>query len=69
MPTMYRRKIQDSCRWPKVLLKLSRLVGRMRSQASAHIAIAQAERAVRRKIKAAGVTRGAATQRQNDRGV
>jgi hypothetical protein len=69
MPTMYRRKNQNPGRWTKLLHKLSRLVGRVRSQASADIAIAQAERAVRRKIKAAGKAFGAATQRQDDRGV
>ena len=69
MPTMHRRKNQNPGRWTKLLHKLSRLVNRVRSQASADIAIMEAERAVRRKIKAAGISRGAATQRQNDRGV
>lgn len=54
MPTMYRRKKDQASRWPKLLLKLSRLVNGMRSKASAYVAIAQAQRSVGRKIKAAG---------------
>jgi hypothetical protein len=54
MSTMYRRKKDKAGRWPKLLLQLSRLVNRMRSQASAYIAIAQTQRSVERKIKAAG---------------
>jgi hypothetical protein len=51
---MYRRKKDKAGQWPKLLLQLSRLVNRMRSQASAYFAIAQAQRSVGRKIKAAG---------------
>lgn len=54
MPTMYKRKNQNPGEWTKLLHKLSRLVNRMRSQAFADFAIAQAERSVKRKIKAAG---------------
>ena len=53
MPTMHKRKNQNPGGWAKLLHKLSRLVSRVRSQASADIAIAQAERSVKRKIKAA----------------
>jgi hypothetical protein len=49
---MYRRKKDKAGRWPKLLLQLSRLVNRMRSQASAYIAIAQTQRSVIRKVKA-----------------
>lgn len=66
MPTMYRRKNQNPSGWSKLLHKLSLLVSRVRSQASADIAIAKAQRSVDRKIKAARASRGAATQRQND---
>jgi type II secretory pathway component PulJ len=62
---MYKRKNKNPGGWPKLLHKLSRLVSRMRSQASADIAIAQAERAVRRKIKAAGAVRGTTTEGKN----
>jgi hypothetical protein len=63
MPT---RKEDRADRWPKVLLKLSRLYARMRSQASADIAIMEAERAVRRKIKAAGAGVSRTTQNKNE---
>ena len=66
MPTMYRRKKDQIGRWPKLLLKLSRLVSRVRSQASADIAIMEAERSVRRKIKAAGNKGRGATQGKNE---
>lgn len=66
MPTMHRRKNDQAYRWPKLLLKLSRLVNRMRSQASADIAIAQAQRSVRRKIKAAGIDGRGTTQGKNE---
>lgn len=66
MPTMHRRKNDQAYRWPKLLLKLSRLVNRMRSQASADIAIAQAQRSVRRKIKAAGIYGRGTTQGKNE---
>jgi hypothetical protein len=49
---MYRRKKDKAGRWPKLLLQLSRLVNRLRSQASAYIAIAQTQRSVIRKVKA-----------------
>jgi len=63
MPT---REKDQAHRWPKVLLKLSRLYARMRSQALAHIAIVEAERAVRRKIKAAGAGVSRTTKNQNE---
>ena len=66
MPTMYRRKKDQASRWPKVLHKLSRLVSGMRSQAFAYIAIAQAQRSVGRKIKAARASSARATQGQNE---
>ncbi|CAB4126917.1 hypothetical protein UFOVP77_33 [uncultured Caudovirales phage] len=66
MPTMYRRKKDQASRWPKVLHKLSRLVSGMRSQAFAYIAIAQAQRSVERKIKAAGSSVSRATQNKNE---
>ena len=66
MPTMYRRKKDQTGRWPKLLLKLSRLVNRVRSQASADIAIMEAERSVRRKIKAAGIEGRGTTQGKNE---
>jgi len=49
---MYRRKKDQVSRWPKLLLQLSRLVNRMRSQVSAYFAIAQAQKSVIRKVKA-----------------
>ena len=66
MPTMYRRKKDQASRWPKVLFKLSRMVSGMRSQASAYIAIAQAQRSVGRKIKAAGAGGSRTTQGKNE---
>jgi hypothetical protein len=56
MPTMYRRKNQNPSRWSKMLHKLYRLVNRVRSQASAFIAIAKAERSIKRKTKASRYT-------------
>jgi hypothetical protein len=63
---MYRRKKDQADRWPKVLLKLSRLYARMRSKALAYFAIAQAERAVRRKIEASRSSRGWTTQGKDE---
>jgi hypothetical protein len=62
---MYTRKNKNPSGWSKLLYKLSLLVSRVRSQASADIAIAKAQRSVDRKIKAARDSRGAGTQRQN----
>ena len=53
MRRMFERQNYRLDRWVKVLRLLPRVVARMRSQASARIAIARAEKAVRRKIKAA----------------
>lgn len=66
MPTMYRRKKNQASRWPKLLLKLSRLVNGVRSKASAYIAIAQAQRSVGRKIKAAGRESGWTAKGKNE---
>ena len=53
MQGMFKRQNYHPGRWFKLLQLLPRVVARMRSQASARIAIAEAERSVRRKIKAA----------------
>jgi hypothetical protein len=63
---MHGRKEDRADRWPKVLLKLSRLVNRVRSQASADIAIMEAERAVRRKVKAARGSVSRTTKNKNE---
>lgn len=53
MRGMFKGQNYHPSRWFKLLQLLPRVVARMRSQASARAAIAKAERAVRRKIKAA----------------
>lgn len=53
MRRMFKRKIYHPGEWLRLLQLLPRVASRMRSQASARAAIARAEKAVRRKIKAA----------------
>lgn len=51
MRHLYERAIDHVIVWGAVLLLLPKTLGRMRGAVSAQLAIAKAERAVRRKIK------------------
>lgn len=51
MRYLYERAVDHVIVWGAVLLLLPKILGRMRGAVSAQLAIAKAERAVRRKIK------------------
>lgn len=51
MRQLYERAVDHVIVWGTVLLLLPKTLGRMRGAASAQLAIAKAERAVRRKIQ------------------
>ena len=51
MRNLYERAVDHVIVWAAVLLLLPKTLGRMRGAVSAQLAIAKAERAVRRKIQ------------------